>query len=88
MRPLRPGTAGLSNELSFDGSCQPLTKCFPKLIAAAQQIASMDTSSRPIVITSIFDANFATAASVKQAFVSAGARALHATACKHPRCLK
>lgn len=82
LRPLTPATAGLSNELSFDSSCQPLSKCFPKLIAAAQQIASMDTSSRPIVITSIFDANFATAASVKQAFVSAGAQALLTTACE------
>ena len=33
----------------------------------------MDTSTRPIIITSIFDANFATAAAVRQAFYNAGA---------------
>ena len=64
--------AGLSNELTYDGRCNPVSKCFPQLLAAAQQIAKADTSTRPIIITSIFDANFATAVAVRQAFYNAG----------------
>ena len=65
--------AGLSNELTYDGRCNPVSKCFPALLAAAQQIAKADTSTRPIIITSIFDANFATAVAVRNAFYNAGA---------------
>ena len=66
--------AGLSNELTYAGGCSPVSKCFPQLLAAAQQIAKADTTTRPIIITSIFDANFATAVAVRQAFYNAGAQ--------------
>ncbi|KAK9843505.1 hypothetical protein WJX81_006490 [Elliptochloris bilobata] len=70
---------GLSNELTYAGGCNPVSNCFPKLLAAAQEIAQMDTSSRPIIITSIFDKGFATAVSVRQAFLNAGLSSLYST---------
>lgn len=71
---------GLTNELSLDGNCNPLSKCMPILVKAAQLIAQLDPSSRPIIITSIFDAGFAAAKTVKQGFTTAG-EALHCREC-------
>ncbi len=59
----------VSNELSGDGRCVPITKCLPMVVKAVNLVAGLD-ASRPVMVVTVFDGGFSSAKAVRRALAA------------------
>lgn len=56
----------VSNELSADNRCKPISNCLDKLTQAVNMVANLDPG-RPVMVVTVFDGGFQSAKAVRNA---------------------